>query len=366
MDADKILKDYVWRKVQLRWWQKLLCRCRYDLEVNWSYVDRKDELIRFTLRKPEDSQHEKVTHGVTRDMCLFRTQFTNNTGSDQHYVFKTQRETSSSCSISVQKGYQIGGKLDVKLSIPLVDQVTKTTNIEPCDVTGGLSGQFTLTKTQGESFNEKLSWSVDTQVKVDSETETTAELVVKEKTLEVDYAIKTTIQPIKEGISVYIRQKWSGDVVTKLEIPQDKFAQIFFGKGIFNADPKVNPRLVTCVTRGSMRAVYGAEQAIRITHRKLKPKSLPQSALRGGYSQPTDDNDSSNGDPIEITDVAVEPTQPIEEPDSDDEDTNGISKADDTAQVADTCPQTLLPETQLNEIPQEPAEEAPLVAIHEQ
>ena len=274
VDADRIIKDYAWKQVELPWWQRL-CRGQYELEVNWGYLDRKHELKRFTCRQMQlpGGAVGKDPKVVTRDLCLFRTQFTNDTTLQQTYTFRTERETSSTCHVSVQKGYQIGGKLDVNFSIPLPGEeelkAVLKNKVDLCDVTGGLSCQFNLTSTHGETFSEKLAWSVDTQVDVAPRTKATASLIIQEKTFEADYTILTTIRPIREGITVYVRRKKTNDVITKVEILRDGFASLFVDKGGFQAGSDPDHHAVTCLTRGTCRAVYGAEQMVKVTHQKL-------------------------------------------------------------------------------------------------
>ena len=36
--------------------------------------------------------------------------------------------------------------------------------VEPCKISGGLSGQMSWSKTKGETHEETLTWSVDSQV----------------------------------------------------------------------------------------------------------------------------------------------------------------------------------------------------------
>ncbi len=60
--------------------------------------------------------------GQFRNVQLFRTKFVNSSEVQQEYTFKTERQTKSSCSISVQKGFTLGGNLNLEFALPTENQ----------------------------------------------------------------------------------------------------------------------------------------------------------------------------------------------------------------------------------------------------
>ena len=66
--------------------------------------------------------------------------------------------------------------------------------VAPCKISGGLSGQMSWSKTQGEVHEETLTWSVDSLVKVNKKQTAWAALVVHEENLDVDFQVRTILQ----------------------------------------------------------------------------------------------------------------------------------------------------------------------------
>ena len=131
LDVDRVLREYAWQKgARKSFWDK---RCKdklYELKVNWAYLDVSHRLVTFLPRRPgglrTGQSQESTTSGnrdlrdkvLSRDMCLFRTEFSNNTSETQTFTFKTERQTTSSSHVSVQKGWRVGGDLKLKFSVP--------------------------------------------------------------------------------------------------------------------------------------------------------------------------------------------------------------------------------------------------------
>jgi len=67
---------------------------------------------------------------------------------------------------------------------------------ESSRITGGLSGELHVTKATGQTFEETLTWSVDSQVLVEPRTRTIAELMIREEQIVADLTIESTIRPL--------------------------------------------------------------------------------------------------------------------------------------------------------------------------
>lgn len=61
--------------------------------------------------------------------------------------------------------------------------------IVPCKISGGLSGQLSWSKTTGETHEEVLTWSVDSQVTVEKRKTAWAALLVHEENLDMDFEV---------------------------------------------------------------------------------------------------------------------------------------------------------------------------------
>ena len=74
-------------------------------------MDFTHKIVKF--QKPKDKTAEDY-----RDLTLFRTKFVNSSDDKQRYTFRTERQTKSSCSLSVQKGYTLGATTNLEFALP--------------------------------------------------------------------------------------------------------------------------------------------------------------------------------------------------------------------------------------------------------
>src|SRR5688572_12031309 len=102
VDIEQLLIDYAWTELaETTCFDRLLRNRRYILEINWSYLDISHHLVAFSIRNrdDQDSRPEGVdkvrSKVIKRDLCLFRTEFTNSSPSEQTFTFKTERKTTS-------------------------------------------------------------------------------------------------------------------------------------------------------------------------------------------------------------------------------------------------------------------------------
>ena len=282
VDIEKILCDYAWEWLsRASWWEKCCKNKLYRLEVKWSYLDISHKLKRFKTRKNDEleesyDQQSKLKSSVAqRDLCLFRTEFTNTSENPQKFTFKTERSTKSVASISVQKGWRVGASLNLEVAPPVPGSAilkAAGSDVEPCKITGGLSGSLEVSKTKGETYEETLTWSVDTEINVDQNYRTVASLMVREEQFTADFRLESTIRCLRDVIPVYVYTKKDDEVVKILEIPSDMFAEIFKDKKGFKQDEQNNAHVIKCTSSGTFKACYGSEQVIDIKSEKLSEK----------------------------------------------------------------------------------------------
>ena len=265
VDVDEIIKRYCWKElVELKFFDRA---SKYEMEVRWNCIDKTHKLIKFKVNKAAENENSLGDKIQKRDLCLFRTQFKNHSDEEQSYTFKTERQTKSSVNVSVQKGYQIGGNLAVEFSLPGQSLVPGMDSVK---ITGGLSGQLQLTKTKGETFEETLTWTVDSQVKVPPHTLTTASLIIQEENLSAEFSIESSFRVVASAVSVHLKEKKTGKIVQKFEIPRDSFAGVFEKLKAFKMD---DTGIVKCITSGVCHMVYGAEQIVQVNSAPLKEES---------------------------------------------------------------------------------------------
>lgn len=231
---------------------------KYKLEVQWSYVETASCLRSFKITKKQGNG-SKIE---SRKMCLFKTEFTNKTGSTQKYTFKTERQTKSSAKVTVQKGFTLGGSLNVPLGLPSVP----APDVDPINLTGGLTGTLSVTKTKENTFEENLLWSVDSAVEVRANHKTTASLIIEEEKATATFEIKHILMPKELHIPVYLINKGSGKVVRSFDFPSKNLASLLQKNP--QAEPISESNGVQIITKGVCDVCYGAKQIISINERE--------------------------------------------------------------------------------------------------
>ena len=143
---------------------------------------------------------------------------------------------------------------------------------ESSRITGGLSGELHVTKATGQTFEEVLTWSVDSQVQVEPRTRTTAALMIREEEQCADLTIESIIRPLYDRIPVYVRSRKTGRTLELLDIVSDQLSDILTEDHGFT---KVDSWAVRRETKGLARLVYGAEQIVDVRTSPLDDRTQP-------------------------------------------------------------------------------------------
>ncbi|VDP74981.1 unnamed protein product [Echinostoma caproni] len=96
-------------------------------------------------------------HGIKRKMnshVLFSSVFTNQTSETQTNHLRTERRTSATCRISMQKSVCKEGSLSLQIGPPG----------PVIQANGGFRREVQMSNEQEKVFEEELTWSVDTEV----------------------------------------------------------------------------------------------------------------------------------------------------------------------------------------------------------
>ena len=163
VDVEGVIMDYMWKMYDMTKSkdQGKIPREHLDLKLNWRRV-------KFVHDEPEYVEVDRPP--VPKCQVLFCTYFTNNTDREQEYSFKTERTTTSSCELNIEKGYTLGYEMNVTLKTPC----------EVFEANAGFSRELSVTNATGQTYEEELNWGVDSQIKVKPHTKTTAKLQISE------------------------------------------------------------------------------------------------------------------------------------------------------------------------------------------
>lgn len=166
------------------------------MDIDWSEVTFVDitHWPRIDHEKFEDEEETKcgdvtgrylqpINNGKTKVSVLFSTKYTNDTSDSQEYTMRTQKTTRSTCETSVECGFTRGKDMSVTLKMPG----------EILEVNAGYTSENTLTSKDGQTFEEEISWGVESVIKVKPGHVADAELVVNEKKISGKYEIVTKI-----------------------------------------------------------------------------------------------------------------------------------------------------------------------------
>lgn len=217
IDIDRVLQDYAWRELKRdsRWYH-LLRRSDYIIEVPWNYFEFEHTTIKFNLRyrNTNDGFREK------KQVELFSTDYCNNSGKEQLYKLKTNRQTKASTTVTCHPGFTIKGNTNFRLKIPQ--------KIGNCGITSSVDGYMHVTKPKGETFEEILTWEVDSDITVEPNQLVNVTLVVTEEELLSDFQVKTTLRMPSGEAPIIIRRRRDKQIYAVLVVSDlsDPFSEV--------------------------------------------------------------------------------------------------------------------------------------------
>ncbi|CAH8640362.1 unnamed protein product [Schistosoma rodhaini] len=184
---------------------------------------------------------------------LFSSIFTNKTSETQTNHLRTERRTSSSCRLSLQKVVTKGGSINLQIGPPSMS----------VQANGGFRRELTMSKNMEEVFEEELIWTLDTEIVVPPGYNTRAELIITED----EYYGKFQVETIFEGsISVKLRDKKDGSVVSVVII--NDLSKLLTAKNGFHPIPN-STNAVCFVNEGSCHCHYGVGQRVELQEEKI-------------------------------------------------------------------------------------------------
>ncbi len=272
-DLNQIVENWAWReyeKTATRKQQQLLSKQRkkqqkyISVNIDWSDVKFSDSTSwpKFhedafdDLKDHVDSknENEQADIGKSKVSILFRTKFTNDTDETQEYTMKTEKTTRSSCTTEVETGFTKGMEMSIKLAAPG----------EIFEANAGYSSEFSLTDFDGQTFEEEVTWGVESTIRVKEQHVAEAQLVVNEKKFSGDFQILTkirgsvyvTFNNIKDNNSLI---KASGCEMTHI---MTKYLEMESRKGSAIDYIQIEGPIVFVTTKGNCSFRYGIKQEV--------------------------------------------------------------------------------------------------------
>ncbi|XP_060070464.1 uncharacterized protein LOC132550419 [Ylistrum balloti] len=268
VDLEKTIQDYAWRELKrdARWYQgPLLRRSCYDIEVPWNFYEFEHQTVRFAPR------HNRHTVGdgfrERKHVELFSTDYKNNTGKDQIYNLKTQRQTKALTNVTFQRGFNIKGKANFKLKIP--------ERYGHCGVTASADGHLRVTKCRGETLDEMFTWQVDSDITVDPYHVTKVTLVVTEDEFIADFEVRTTMKLTTGEAPIILKRKRDNHIHAVLLISD--LGEIFgdLGCPVINVlkgdEGDKQSCAIEIITTGVLESLRWRDQRISIESRPIGP-----------------------------------------------------------------------------------------------
>lgn len=209
-------------------------------DINWNNL---------RVQHGRTEYYDQIQAEKPKTHVLFSAHFTNDTEQNQTYALRTERRTTSTCTLSLEKSYTYGFNVDIKLTPP-----------NPIiEANAGFRGDLGLTKTSDETFEEELVWSIDNQISVPPKFKTRADLVIKEN----EYTSHFKTESKFDGkIHVTLRNKKDNTPITTLTGT---------AKQIFTADKgfRVDKSGIYFITHGRCKCRFGIEQHVKLTQSPL-------------------------------------------------------------------------------------------------
>lgn len=202
------------------------------------------------------------TGAATSTNVLFHTDFTNNTHTPQTYTMRVDKTTRSTCTTEVEHGVCKGFDLSVSLKLPC----------EIMEANAGYHREVSLTKTDGQTFEEEMSWGAESEIRVESRHMANAQLVVREKKKSGNFVIESrlrgsvhvTFTKLRENNSLL--KPVSGDIAFIVRKYLEQKARI---GDTFNFVTVQDDDTVLIKTKGVCKFCYGIKQEVKVDQTPL-------------------------------------------------------------------------------------------------
>ncbi|CAF0770528.1 unnamed protein product [Didymodactylos carnosus] len=223
-------------------------KAKWGKTYNWKELVK--EIDWRSLKHDPVIYHDLETPGTPKNHILFRSSFLNDTTREQEYNLRAERRTVSTCSFSIFEGYTTEQSVNLEIEVPLPKCVIEAST--------GFRREYTLEQSRDKQIEEELTWSVESNIKIPSLSQTTAELVVQEDEYKGTFEIKSY---------------FFGEIRLKVFKDQQELLNLEFGdlEDLFPRDKgfRKDARGIYRVTRGECKARFGISQKVELHQRAL-------------------------------------------------------------------------------------------------
>lgn len=154
--------------------KKLSCE-NLAYAIDWRRISIEHE-------QPEFSHSDKLVK--PNAVCLFKTYFTNTTDAEQNYSFQTTRTTKKTADIRVSSTFTKGGNASLTFKLPG----------DILEIGGGFNCELAVTNERGQSFEEEISWSVNSDISVPGRKRRSAQINITEVKYSCDFQMRSTVR----------------------------------------------------------------------------------------------------------------------------------------------------------------------------
>ena len=221
----------------------------------------KSKRDRSAMRDHAADKSQFADRGKTHVSTLFKTKFTNSTDEPQEYTMKTEKTTHSSCTTEIENSWSKSFEMGISLKTPG----------EIMEANAGYSREISLTNTEGQTFEEELTWGVESQISVKAGHVAEASLVVNEKKYRGDFFIHSTVQGM-----VYVTFTNKRDNNALVKATGNNIADIvewyLKRKSRINIEfnyVKVDNDVVKITTKGRCNYRFGINQEVLVTQKPI-------------------------------------------------------------------------------------------------
>ena len=193
---------------------------------------------------------------------LFKTDFTNDTDERQEYCLKVEKTTRSSCTTEIENGLVRGVELAATLSIGDV-----------LEVGAAFSREVSLSKVEGETIEQEMSWAAESTIVVPPHRAATAEMYVLEKRQSGDFVVLTTVRG-----TVLVRYTSLSDNALlfsqsgKIRYVVNEYLKLArsLGKSYRGIEDNKEDGSVTFQTKGRCTFRFGIKQVVKVNQDKTR------------------------------------------------------------------------------------------------
>ena len=282
-DLEEAVKEWAWseyvdtenrRQRRLREKEFANPNSRVSVNIDWSHIRIIDESkwprlqqvafddVRDVNNASDDAlnvtydEKQLREEGQLHVSTLFNTKFTNNTDEEQEYTIHSEKTTRSEWTTEIENSWSRSFEMGISLKTPG----------EILEANAGFSREVSLSNTHGETFEEQLTWGVESQLKVKANHVAEASLVVNEKKYtgafevvsRVNGMVYVTFNNLRDNNSLV---KATGDDIAAIVT---WFVQRQRRKSIVYAFVEVSDDVVTIRTKGTCNFKFGINQEVHV------------------------------------------------------------------------------------------------------